>query len=809
METAITKVTDTGAGSMSERPIQILPWAEKNEDWFIKNVNYYIGRSNFNFGKDTGRKDLSTLYGVYNNEFPLDWFTHITNPLNARDPKHKRFPAKVRPVTILRTNIDLLLGEWPRRPYVYNVENNGESGYNSYLDGMSQAAKKNMMAHFTQAALESAQAGGRQLTPEEIQQLQQDPPTPDDVKADYQASYKDAIAIKGQKWLKRIIREQEVKRKQHKMFKDWLIAGQAYSYKAIENDTLVYRKISPMCIDFDKSMHQDYIEDGEWVVYKDWFTLSEVVDRFYATLSKEQHEDLAKGQFYSSPNAFYNYLSTLGNIDQHGKIPVFHVQWKGRKKIGFLSYLDMETFQLVEDIVDEDYVIDREKGEQVEWRYVNEVYEGWRIGEQVYTQMQPSPIQRNEMNNHSTCKLSYNGRKYSDTHAENISVLEFGIPFQIMYIIVTYTLEKTIAKSKGKLLLIDQNAIPDDEDWDEEKFFYYSEALGYALLNRNQVGVDKSWNQYQVLDMSLFDSIKQLIELQAYFKQQWDDVIGISRQRKGETMASDGQGVNERSVFQSTVITDMIFIGFEELCERELQGLMDLAKFATSKGVYGTYNDDDYGTQLLEIMPEDFMLEELGVFVDGSSEIQRKLGEMKQYAQAMLQNGHKASTVLEIVDAENIADLKAKLRLIEQIDAQVEAQNQDAELQAEQHADERKMKFMEYEKLLEREYMEAEMDRKDDQIFLKGTFDTFTFKDGDSNANGIPDAAEVAKLNNDRQKLMNDHDNKVADRTQRTEQLSQKKREFEHKVKMDKEDVKIKKDKVKIDRKKASRPTSK
>src|SRR5690606_15762096 len=121
--------------------------------------------------------------------------------------------------------------------------------------------------------------------------------------------------------------------------------------------------------------------------------------------------------------------------------------------------------------------------------------------------------QRNEMNNISACKGPYNGKNFSDDHAENISVLEIGLPFQIMYIIVTRALELTIAKSKGKIVLLDKNVIPTKDGWDEDKFFYYSEALGWGLIDRTKIGVDKSFNQYQVLDLTLFDSIQQLIEL--------------------------------------------------------------------------------------------------------------------------------------------------------------------------------------------------------------------------------------------------------------------------------------------------------
>lgn len=789
-----TTTTLESKPAMNSRPIQILPYTEKTPDWYIQNGEFYITKSQLFTLPGTGTaknaRDLSVLYNVYNNKFPLDWFTHITDPLSAKKEQHKAFPAKIRPVTILRTNIDLLLGEYPRRPFIYNVENLGESGYNSYVDGMKKEAEQALTEHFIQAALQEMQAQGQELNDEAIQKLQQDPPVPEQVKADFKASFKDLLAIKGQRWLRRIIREAEVRRKLHKCFKDWLIAGEVVTYKSIENGQLVYRRLNPMQYWEIKSAAEDYGEDGEASVYVDWLTLSDVVDRYYEDLSRENHESLERKYQYASPTAFYNRLSTIytdqGNA---GKIPVYHVVWKGRKEVGFLSYLDPSTWKMVEEEVDENYVA--AEGEQIDWKYVNEVYEVTRIGDDIYTRMKALQVQRNELNNISKCRLPYNSRKYSDTQSENISVLEVGIPFQILYIIVNYILEKTIAKSKGKILLIDKNTMPDGNGWDEEKSFYYAEALGYMLLDRNQIGVDKTWNQYQVVDMSLFDNIKQLIELKDSIKQEWDDIIGITRQRKGQTYSSDGQGVNERSVFQSTVITDMIFLGMEEFAERELQGIMDLGKYLTSNGVYGLWNDDEVGKELLEIMPEDFQNEQMGVFIERSAELIEKMQKMQSYAQAMLQNDHKASTVLEIIDSINIAELKAKLRRIEEIDMQIQQAQADDEHQKELAMEEIKKEYLEYQNLLDIKKLNADWDRKDENEMIKGAFNTMTFQDGDSNDNGVPDATEIEKLRQNKWKMLADNEHKKIKNDQEQQKIDLKGADLIHKIQDAKEKNKL------------------
>lgn len=743
--------------STTIKPLQTLTWTEKIKSdnlWFKQNVDYFISKANFGTGK--GSKDYDTLYDVYNNHFPLHWFTHVTDPLSAKIPAHKAFPAKVRPVTILRTNLDLLMAEYPRRPFIYTVNNLGEAGYINYTEALNKRMQTSTEAYFQQQV-------NLQMNPEQLaEQADQPAPVPEEVKKQFHATYKDAIAIKGQKWMRRAIREYSIRPKFGKMFKDWLIVGEARSYKGLSHGSFTYERISPKNLKFGKSPDSDFIEDSEWQVCRRLMTVSDIVDEFYEEISKQDIIDLETNAQFRTPQTFYTAIAEYANTD--GLVEVMHACWKSRKNIKVLHYLDPQTGEEQETRVDEDYPVDKEMGEWVEDIWPNEGYEGWRIGPDKYVRLQPIPVQRNSMNNFSYTKLPYNGRNYSDTESENISPMEIGIPFQIMYIIVTRTLELCIAKSKGKILLIDQAAIPNEGDWNEEKFFYYSEALGYGLLRRNQIGVDKSWNQYTVVDMTLFENIKQLIELQDHFKQQWDDVLGINRQRKGQTYASDLVGVNERATFQSTVITDMIFNLFEEFTEKELQGILDFSKFVNVDGVKGMYSNDVYGNELVDIDPNTYCNADLGILVESSSEAISRKNKMESAITAMLQNNVKPSTISEIVLMDNVAEMRTKLKEIEEIQQRIEEQTAKNEEEAQAAADQRKKDFADYDNMLKVNFMNEEYDRKEDLEMVKGEFNTMTFKDGDSNDNGIPDAMEVEKHRLEREKFENGVQQQNADR---------------------------------------------
>lgn len=717
--------------TVNGKPLQMISWADKqaNDKRYYKDTADYFLRNGVSgrTSVDGGAKgNLKTFYEVYNNQIPTAWFNHITDPLSATDPKHKNFPAKIRPTNILRTNIDQLLSEWMRRAFKYHTEALGEDGYNRFTEQLNQQIESNVTQHFLAAAGEQMLAQG--ASEEDVQKL--DPasiPLPQEVKDRFQASYKDKIAIQAQKWLERAMQEYKIKRTLHKGFKDWLIGGEVGSYKGIHNGELIYKRLSPLYLNYDKSPDVDFVEDGDWATYTWYMTASDVVDMFYHDLDPTQMKRLEEMSATRSPAAFYSYLEGLYTGENLNKIPVQFVTWKGRQKVFYFEYTDPTTGKVEKDYADEseEKLLRAQYPDAVikeEWTTI--VEETWRIGEDIYLRMQPVQAQRNSMNNISRTKLPINARKYSDTHAANISIVQIGIPYLIMYMIVTRTLELTIAKSKGKILMMDNNAIPRTKGWTEERFFYYSEALGYGLLDRNQIGVDKSWNQYHVVDMTLYDSIEQLINLQHHFKQEWDDALGFTAARKGQTYAEDSGVKVQQAAFQSSVITDMIFIGFDEFVERELQGLIDLSKFTNIDGVRAMYNSDMVRDSILEVDPNEYTNADLGVFIVDGLEDSKVMDAMKAEVGNMIQNGIRLSTVLEVLQEGNISGLRMKLKNIEAIEDQLLQQEQKTEADAQAAADQRKETFMEYEKVLEEQLINAEYDRKEDLEDIKGEFNT-------------------------------------------------------------------------------------
>ena len=720
-------------------------------DYFIANT-YFQDSTN----KTTGGnyRDLYTLYDAYNNIFSDNLFEYVTNPLSTSKAEHKSWPARIRPYSILRPNIDLLLGEFEKRPKNFIVNVNNADAVNKLEEEIHNAIITSLEQMFMQE-LEQMQAKQQGEAPP-----QQEPPElPKNIKNKKLSNYKDDRAIQAEIMLSSLEDDLLCYEKWSEMFKDYSIAGEAYSYKDVEFDEVIYERVSPLDVDYDKSPGVTYVEDASWVVRRKYMSPSDIVSKFWDELKPDEIDDLeGSDQLLPYTSQYFNALfGSTYRVEEdlkRSKLPVYHVVWKYYKKIGFLTYFD-EFGEQQEIEVPEGYVPDKEAGESVEWVWGVEWWEGWRIdvtfknySEQedsgnggLYLGIGPTVVQRTRMNNMFRTKGPYNGFRFSDTHSRNISLVELGLPYQILYIILHYRLELTIAKSKGKIALMDINTIPDELG--EEKFFYYAEANGFGLINRNQKGVDKTWNQYQVLDLDLYDHITNLVQIMEQIKGEWDEVLGITRQRKGQVAASETASGVDAARYQSSVISERYFAKFDSFIRIERQGLLDCSKFAYRDGKKALYYSNDERAAIMDIDPETFMDADLNIHIVNSSTDIENMKMMKEQVAAFASQGQDPLAIAQVVEAHSISRLKRILK-----DQQAEAMERAQQAsQSEQEAAERQLQieqeFKQIEHTFNLELMNAEYDRKLELEHLKGQYN---IADTDTPGDAIDPVAVEANM---------------------------------------------------------------
>lgn len=648
-------------------PQQRLSLSKKTKKWREECIDAFINLSKF--GLSERRNYLKTLYDYYNGEIDEQDYKYVLKPYGR---SRENFPSKLRNYPIIKPIIDLLLGEKAKRPLNFSV-----AVKNSDVVSQKQKVKQELL--FTTVQQMFLQELAR--LPGFEQPEQGPPPIPKEIMEEFENTYTDNRAIKGQSAMNYIMQNEEVYDKFQKMFFHFLVAGECYTEKGVSNSETFYDVLNPLDIDFDKDPDIDFVEDGDWAIVRKFSHASTIIDRFGDQLTDAQILELENPQ-QTSVDSYLLYRAEASgsddNIYRNRLIECVTVYWKSRKRIGFVTYIDSTTGAAEEFQVEEGYRMSpdlKEQGGKISYEWVNEVWQGTKIDGRFFADISPVSNQRISIDNPSRCKLPLNGRKYSDINSNNISLVSLGIPYQLNYNIFKYRMELAIARSKDIIAQFDINMIP--KKWDMDKFMYYVEGTGIAWVDYNKEGIQLSPQHQSVLDMSI-KTIGQYISLLESIMMEWEKISGVNRQRQGTIGAYEGKGSSQQAIMQSSHITEDLFRKFAQLEQRELQGLLDYSKEAWLTGKKATYVMPDMSTETLEIDALDHMESEYGIFVSNSGDDQSRLKEAKQLSQAMIQNGMPPSQVLDLLDTNNLASIKSKMRKAEKAGQQLQKAQQEA-----------------------------------------------------------------------------------------------------------------------------------
>lgn len=744
---------------------------EKNDfQWAKSSMDAYINATTYG---SKGHSELLDLYSVYNGKLDETQYNYVINPYQTDQGNQRKFPARLRSYNIIKPVVDLFLGEHIKRPKQKTVVSK-----NGYAIMEKAEARKVLTKNILQ------QKFFNKLNEKGMKTGIESKETPDLAKAieEFEQNYRDGKAIKAQSIIEFLEMDLRITDKFQEMFFDFLITGEVYSFKSVEFDEVTYERVSPLELDYDKSNTSPSIEDGDWAVRRTRMSVNEIIDRFRDLLTEKQIDDL-EDPSTNQDGIHFPLFDDDGDMDRNKQHPVYHTVWKSLKKVGFLTYFDEELGMVNEEMVDEDYKFDESMGDiDISWTWINEIWEGYRIGERLHIGMQPFPTQRRNKQNISQTKLPYNGRKYSAVHAENTSLVKLGIPYQQLYNIFHYRLELSIAKNKDKIMLMEINAIPKKSGWDEEKFMYYADAAGFAFIDTSSEG-DKgrhlsSFNQFQVLDMGLGQYIQSQFDLLTSIRMEWETNAGITPQRKGDIAPSSGKGVTERAVFQSSVISEELFRKFEQFEELDYQGLLDMGVEAFDTGREATFMNEDGVLNDIAIQEGEFQYTDLGIFFKNSGKELEKVSTLKVLAQQFAQN-QSPSTVAEILDMDSFSNIKQKLQKME---------SQEKEFQKQLEQEKTKQEQMKLDAMKEdredrqsHDSKENQLDRQKD-ILVKEMDGQQKLMDDDRDNDGIDDTAEYEKLQFEQRKW--------------DEEMAQKKREAERDEKLKNRELDIKEKEV-------------
>ena len=744
-------------------PQQKLPLSKKNEDWQHSCVNYIIGEGNIVSGgrQNTQFGELQTYYNLYNSIFDEKDFKRITNPFKVDDG----FPATPQDFNIIRPKIDLLIGEETKRPMNFRVVRTSQEAVSDLMD-----KEKEMLMQYMMSAIMA------KMDPEHQQQFQQQLQNgeimpPEQIAKYMDSTYKDVVENTAYHTLSYLREKLNIDNEFIKGWKDALISGNEIYYVGVQNDEPYMERVNPLFFSYDKSPDLEFIEDGSWCCRKMRLPVAEVYDRYYNKLDEKDLNklnemltgkpmgDMREGDPVDTGGGIQMHIYDNPEFDQKSRycVNVWHCCWKSFKKIFYVTYMD-ETGTPQVQIADESYKkIGNELSVEPDW--IVEVWEGYRAGSDLYFGIQPIEYQHVSIDNPNSQKLPYCGCVYSNTNSKPRSLVSILKPLQYMYIVLWYRLELAIARDKGKVINMDITQIPKSMNITPERWMHYLSSVGVNFINPYEEGWNvpgreggkpATFNQITSLDLTMSNVISEYIQLMDKIEQLAGTISGITEQRQGAISSSELVGNVERSVVQSSHITEPLFWAHAQCKRHVLNMLLNTAKGAWQQtGKKKLSYIFDNGERAFLDIADKFYYEDMDVFVSDTSKDLENIQKLQQLIQPAMQNGASLLEAAEILTNDNFNIIKQKLAAMQKRQEEQAQQQQQAEAQAQQQLQQMQNEAKQQELMLQEAQMDLDRYKIDQDNATKITVAEISAyrgtEDKDANQNGIPDPMEIAK----------------------------------------------------------------
>lgn len=713
-------------GNFSGLPHEKLSYKKKNKDWRKKHLDWadsYIWSYDSRVRKSLKNKIINT--NLMNGILDISDMELILNP-NQVDAAF--IPDNIQHYPIINGKLNLLAGEESKRRFDYKlvVTNMDE------ISEIENNKKERWLAELQQWATQDAQS-----EEEAMQSLE---------KIDKYMKYEwqDVREIRGNAVLSHYKKELSMPLKFNSGFY-WAMTNGEEAYQCdIVGGEPTMELINPNKMIVLKSGFSNRLEDADMIVLWDFWSPAKVIDTYYDVLTDEDMKYIDELPFAVNvdsqteaidPRAGFTFVNPINSdgttefdegavveglfrannilfdtnyTDNFGNVRVIRVYWKSYRKILKVKSYDVETGEEEYSFYPETYIPNELLGEEAEPLWINEAWEGTKIGKNIYVNMRPRICQYNRISNPSRCHFGIIGSIYSNNEGRPYSLVDMCKPYNYLYNVVHDRLNKNLAANWGKIASLDLAQVPDN--WDIDKWMYYARIHKLAVKDSFKEGnkgqatgrlAGMMNNQSSgVIDANQGDIIQHDINLLQFIKMEMSEIAGITQQREGQISNRETVGGVERSVLQSSHITEWLFTIHEDIKKRVLECFLETAKAAMrGRTLKFQYLLSDGSLKMIEIDGDEFYECDYGLVCDNSDDIDNFIQKMEMYAQALIQNQMiSTSSLIKLWNGSSIADItrsiEADERDIKEQRMQEQQQNQqqfEADLQARQELEQQKL----------------------------------------------------------------------------------------------------------------------
>lgn len=710
-------------------PSQQLPFSRKNKAWRKRHLDWAESKTFFNYSlvrNSIIHKKIN--YDLVNGKLHMSDLVAVINPENV---KAGFIPNQIQHYPILNSKLDVLRGEELARVFDYKVVVTNPNS----ISEIETAKRDELLGRLQQLITNTAQS--EEQFNSELEKLNDY----------YTYEWQDFREIRANALLNHYTKEYNMNLMFNQGFMDALTVGEEIYQCDIVGGEPVIERLNPLKLRIFKSGYSNRIEDADVIIIEDYWSPGRIIDTYYDVLTKKDieyiekapnnmdqgstdsmdniderfeyiHKDMIDDNLSGDESFFWepfgnNVGESLMPFDTFGNIRVIRMYWKSRRKIKKVKSYDPMTGEEVYNFYTEQYVINEAMGEEEETFYVNQAWEGTKIGKDIYVNMRPRVVQYNRLSNPSRCHFGIIGSIYNFNDEKPFSLVDKVKPYSYLYDAIHDRLNKLIAKNWGKIIQLDLAKVP--SGWDVEKWLYFAKTNNIAVVDSFKEGnigaatgkLAGALNNASsgVIDAETGNIIQQLTNLLEFIKLEMAEVSGISRQREGQIANRETVGGVERATLQSSHITEWLFSIHDDVKRRVLECFLETAKIALKgRNKKFQYLLPDNSMQIIEIDGDEFAESDYGLLVDNSNNIQQLQQKLDMLAQAALQNQTlNFSTIMKLY---NSASLAEKQRMVENNERQL--------LERQQQAQEQQNQMAQQQMEMQAQMKEAEMQQQNE-----------------------------------------------------------------------------------------------
>ena len=697
-------------------PAQALSNKQKGDKWKRACVDWGANKTYFNYSPvRRSVVQMKINYDLVNGIIHMEDLTRILNPGNISTAF---IPEKIQHFPIINSKLNMLRGEESGRPFKWKVVVTNPNAVSQIEEEKRKLFNERISQIVSDTSIDENQAN------KEIE----------DVNDYFNYTWQDIRERRGNELLKHYNTEQNFKQTFNAGFMDAVINNiEVYACEIVGGEPKLSR-LNPLKLRIFRNGYSNRIEDADVLIYEDYWSTGRIVDTYYDELTPKQIKWLSnelpdfggnsprgtagnyneaypfisknnivgeEGIIIDKNSGFgevFDELSTMdGGIgsnllpyDIAGNVRVCHVYWKSKRKIYEVKSFNPVTGEEEFDFYPETYVPNEDAGEVATPLWINEAWEGTLIGEDIYVGIRPCLVQYNSLSNPSRCHFGIVGTIYNINESVPYSIVDMLKPYNYLYDAIHAKLVDLIATNWGKLLELDLAQKP--KNWEVEKWMYFARVnkvlikdsfnegskgaatgkLAGGLNNASKGYIDADWGQ----------SIQNYINLLQWIKDSMSDLVGINRQREGQTYSRETVGGIERAVLQSSYITDWIFQQHDDTKHRVLECFLETCKGALrGRSKKFQYILSDASRHIMNIPGDEFCENDYGLVCDDSTETQKFDANLDSLAQTALQNQFDLATIVKLYGATSFAE---KIRIVENAQKKMQQQQQESAQQQQQ-----------------------------------------------------------------------------------------------------------------------------